>query len=64
VSYRSCDKILETIIPLMVAGFEPTNPKDIHFIDSYSIGYIYFGFYSVGRNCSCYLLIKVGSEGP
>lgn len=52
------------MIPLMAAGFEPTNPKDIHFIDSYSIGYIYFGFYSVGRNCSCYLLIKVGNEGP
>lgn len=51
-------------MPRMAAGFDPTNPNDIHFISSYKIGYIYFGFSSEGLKLSFYLLIKVGREGP
>jgi len=52
------------MIPLIAAGLVPTNPNDIHFISSYIIGSIYFGFYSEGLNVSFSLLINVGREGP
>jgi hypothetical protein len=52
------------MIPLMAAGFEPTKPKDMHFMSSYKTGSIYFGFYYDALNVSFSLLINVGSEGP
>ena len=51
-------------MPLIAAGFVPTNPNDMHFISSYSIGSIYLGFSSDGLKLSSSLFIKVGRDGP
>lgn len=54
----------ETIGPRIAAGLLPTKPNDMHRMFSYRIGFIYFGFVSLGYKVVPYLFIKVGSDGP